>query len=325
MCDSWPESGSSTSLAVAPGPGAGELVARRRFGAAASRAWRSRTPAPGRPRPGARAAPDARRAPPPTSAETGLPGQPEDERPPADAERERLARLHRDAPEDLLDAELGAGSAHEVVRADRHAAGADEHVRLEAALERLADARPRRPRPGRSAPPRRRRPRTRPRAWARSTRRSAPAPSGSPGARSSVPGAEHGGRSAAGRPAPRRRRRRRARRSGPRRAACRREQEVAARTSPPAGRTLAPGRPAPESPSRCQIRQQARSGRPRPHRPGRRRRWRSPSPRRPPAPARPAGRPRSGRRRAAGPACRRPAPRSRPSRSSRTAAGRRAA
>ena len=51
----------------------------------------------------------------PTRDETGLPGKPEDERAAADAERDRLAGTNRDAPEDLLDAELGLGGADEVV------------------------------------------------------------------------------------------------------------------------------------------------------------------------------------------------------------------
>ena len=52
----------------------------------------------------------------------GIAGEPEDERLAAPAEGERLARLHRHAPEDLVDAELGADLANEVVRADRDAA-----------------------------------------------------------------------------------------------------------------------------------------------------------------------------------------------------------
>ena len=64
-------------------------------------------------------------------------GQPEHERLTAHAERHRLARLDRDAPEHLLDAELGLDRAHEVVRTDRDAARRDENVRREAALERL--------------------------------------------------------------------------------------------------------------------------------------------------------------------------------------------
>ena len=84
--------------------------------------------------------------------------QAEDERPAADAERDRLARPHGDAPEDLLDPELGLDPPDEVVRADRDAARGDEHVVLEALPNRIAGARPRRPRPTRAASPRRRRP-----------------------------------------------------------------------------------------------------------------------------------------------------------------------
>ena len=68
----------------------------------------------------------------------GVAGQAEHERPVADAERDRLARLDRDAPEDLLDAELRGDSPHEVVRADRDAARADDDVGLERPLERRA-------------------------------------------------------------------------------------------------------------------------------------------------------------------------------------------
>ena len=54
--------------------------------------------------------------------------EPEDETPLQHAERDRLSRLHRNSPEDLLDAELGLDPAHEIVRPDRDAAGGDEHV-----------------------------------------------------------------------------------------------------------------------------------------------------------------------------------------------------
>ena len=76
---------------------------------------RPRNAAAGRPRPcsASRAGRTKRRA--PTSADTGLPGKPEDERPPADAERDRLAGLDCDAPEDLLDAKLGLDAPNEVV------------------------------------------------------------------------------------------------------------------------------------------------------------------------------------------------------------------
>ena len=71
-----------------------------------------------------------------TSDDTGLPGKPEHERPVPDPERDRSAGLDRDAPEHLLDAELGLHPADEVVRAHRHAAGRHEHVGIEAALQR---------------------------------------------------------------------------------------------------------------------------------------------------------------------------------------------
>jgi sortase A len=65
-------------------------------------------------------------------------GQAEHERPLPHAERDRLAGLHGDAPEDLLDAELGLDRTDEVVRADRHAAGGHEQVVFEPACQRLA-------------------------------------------------------------------------------------------------------------------------------------------------------------------------------------------
>ena len=67
----------------------------------------------------------------------GVPGQPEHERRAADAERQRLSRLHGDAPEHLLDAEIARGGPDEIVRAHRHAAGGDDDVGRERALERL--------------------------------------------------------------------------------------------------------------------------------------------------------------------------------------------
>ena len=51
----------------------------------------------------------------------GIARQAEDERLAADAERERLARLDRDAPEDLANAEVGRDTANEVVRPHRDA------------------------------------------------------------------------------------------------------------------------------------------------------------------------------------------------------------
>ena len=57
-----------------------------------------------------------------------VPGQAEDERAPEDAERDRLAGTHGDAPEDLLHAQLGLDPAHQVVGADRDAARGDEDV-----------------------------------------------------------------------------------------------------------------------------------------------------------------------------------------------------
>ena len=76
----------------------------------------------------------------------GVPGQPEHERPAANAERDRLARLDRDAPEHLLDAELGLDPANEVVRADGDPAGGDEDV-ASRPRSSACDAPPRCPRP----------------------------------------------------------------------------------------------------------------------------------------------------------------------------------
>ena len=66
-----------------------------------------------------------------------VPREPEDE-PLAvgHAERDRLPRLHGDAPEHLLDAELGLDPAHEIVRPNRDSARRDEDVGLEPARER---------------------------------------------------------------------------------------------------------------------------------------------------------------------------------------------
>ena len=72
-----------------------------------------------------------------TTAETGLPGSPNTSVVAAAAEPGRLARLERDPPEHLLDAELGQRRLDVVVRADRDAAGDDHHVR---GLERGRDA-----------------------------------------------------------------------------------------------------------------------------------------------------------------------------------------
>ena len=65
-------------------------------------------------------------------------GQPEDQGAPTDAERDRLAGLHRHAPEHLFDAELRLRRTDEVVDADRDAARRHEHVGLEPALDRRA-------------------------------------------------------------------------------------------------------------------------------------------------------------------------------------------
>ena len=71
-----------------------------------------------------------------TTADTGLPGQPEYERRSAAAEPGRLTRLERDSPEHLLDAELGERRLDVIVRADRNPARDDHDV---GGLERLRE------------------------------------------------------------------------------------------------------------------------------------------------------------------------------------------
>ena len=92
-----------------------------------------------------------------TIAETGLPGQAEDETARGrDAEVGRLAGPQRDAPEDLLDAERLERRADVVVLADRHPAADDQDVarraprssavrgRLAIVADHLDEVRPRR-------------------------------------------------------------------------------------------------------------------------------------------------------------------------------------
>ena len=137
MCDSWPATGSSTTpSSVTLRAGADQVVAARRCASRRPPGGRPRTAGPGRPRPGARAAPACTNSSQPTSDDTGLPGSPKTSVAPADAERHRLARPHGDAPEDLLDPELRLDPPDEIVRADRDAARRDEHVELEPLLER---------------------------------------------------------------------------------------------------------------------------------------------------------------------------------------------
>ena len=152
MCDSWPASGSSTDAVARPlDRRALEVVALRAATRRRASDARRGTAARGRRRPGA---PERRQDEEQRADERGdrVPGQPEHERRAADAERERLARAHRDAPERPPRRRGAASSAHEVVRPDRDAARGDEDVRLERARERRPRARPRRPstRPRRS-------------------------------------------------------------------------------------------------------------------------------------------------------------------------------
>ena len=255
----------------------------------------------------------------PDERRDGVPRKPKTSDVPAHRKGDRLAGLHRDPPEDLLRAELCEGRAHEVVRADRHAAGRDQHVVLERLLERCArrgrvvgddredrrggaghtelrrdqngvrlvdlagsERRPRVPRnslPVESTATRGRRPQRTTATPAAASAETCGGPSGLPAATTTSP----------------------------------------ALVSPPRGRTLSP---LPTTLHHHLAASSAPPARPRPRPPGRRRRSRS----RRPHPAQPlrarAARPRSGRPPAAGRACRRHGPRSRPWRSCRTAAGR---
>ena len=66
----------------------------------------------------------------PTIADSGLPGRPNTSVLAAAAEPQRLAGLDPHAPEDLLDAARLERGLDVVVRADRDAAGDDQHVAL---------------------------------------------------------------------------------------------------------------------------------------------------------------------------------------------------
>ena len=200
------------------------------------------TAAPGRAPPAERASAGTTKSSAPDERRYGVPGQPEDERAATGGERDRLAGAHRDAPEDLLRAEIRERAADEIVRADRHAAGGDEDVRLETARERgavdgrivrggLAGRDARRPRNG-----------TRPPASRRSTRRSrrrraARRASGArcPWSTIGDPGSRTADRLGDARGCERRDARGRERRA--------RLDDTGspARTSPPRGRTFAPG------------------------------------------------------------------------------------
>ena len=138
MCDSRPGSGSSTGPSLSKSRRARTSSSRCAFGASAcARRPRSKRGS-GSAAPWSASSAGRTKSSNPTSADTGFPGQPEDEPPVQHAERNRLSGLHRNSPEDLLDAELGLDLAHEIVRPDRDAAGGDEHVGREPARERLA-------------------------------------------------------------------------------------------------------------------------------------------------------------------------------------------
>ena len=139
MCDSWPVSGSSTTPSgsmrdARPHELVARVVPRQRRAEPSGQERRRRL---------ARAlecgSAGRTNSSKPTSDDTGLPGQPEHERRAARRERDRLARLHRDAPEHLGSRRAPASErAHEIVRPDRDAAGGDQHVRREPARERRA-------------------------------------------------------------------------------------------------------------------------------------------------------------------------------------------
>ena len=84
-----------------------------------------------------------------TIADTGLPGSPKTRRAVGRGVPNQvgLPGPQRDAPEDLLDAELGERRLHVVVRPDRDPAGHDDDVGVERALERLDGCRGSRRRP----------------------------------------------------------------------------------------------------------------------------------------------------------------------------------
>ena len=80
-------------------------------------------------RPHEQQAPDKRR--------DRVPRQPEDERAASDAEGERLARTHRDTPEDLLDSESCLDPANQIMRPDRDTARRHDDIGAKRVLERL--------------------------------------------------------------------------------------------------------------------------------------------------------------------------------------------
>ena len=147
MCDSWPDSGSRTTPSRSRRDRARTNSSRASFRRSADASTPRSTRGSGSSQTLQRAqrrldeelAADERRH--------RVSRQPEHERRAADAERDRLPRLDRDAPEHLLDAELGLDLPHEIVRPDRDAARRDEDVRREPALRAPPGAPTRRRRP----------------------------------------------------------------------------------------------------------------------------------------------------------------------------------
>ncbi len=140
MCDSCPASGSRT------GPASVHEIRARAKSSRSGRGLTSRASVPGRNRGAGSGSPWSARSAgvtkssAPDERRERVPGQAEDERRSADAEGERLARTHRDAPEDLLDAELRLDAADEVVRPDRDATRGDDHIGLRAPCTRACSS-----------------------------------------------------------------------------------------------------------------------------------------------------------------------------------------
>ncbi len=141
MCDSWPETGSSTVSSRSTRDRARTSSSRASFcrSGDASRPGSKRGSGSAQPLQRAQRGLDEQLA--ADERRHRVPRQPEHERLAAHAERHRLPRLDRDAPEDLLDPELGLDPPHEVVRPDRDSARRHEDVRGQTALERLPERR----------------------------------------------------------------------------------------------------------------------------------------------------------------------------------------
>ena len=117
MCDSCPVSGSSTTRSPSTRARArSELVALGVAPHGAPERARPERRARARATPCSASSAGRTKSSKPTSDETGLPGSPKTSVRPRTPNATGLPGPHGDAPEDLLDAELGLGRAHEVVR-----------------------------------------------------------------------------------------------------------------------------------------------------------------------------------------------------------------